>query len=311
MDDGASVSGTIESSDPFLLEEGVPVVAAAAIPVPLARALEAVFGRPPRLLRPGAEAGIPEDAVVFALDDLPGRRFVSERSKRRTHEPLVVVADAPGRAAAGRIVWLRSREVTPISVAVAVRGARIVAALERDRARLSEQVDWQRDVLDDLRRYDPITELLSREAFLDEVQRAIDLAGAFRAPSAGIGIVRFRLRGFEHLRENWPESDVEAYCAAIARRIEGTVREQDVAGRTREEEFSVLVRGEGVEEGVSRMVRACTGFPREPVILSGGRRGEVAGTLGWAIHAEVGSPDLAEDFLRAAMPRWPVRNLAA
>ncbi len=290
--------------------EGVAYVAGAEVPRGLLAPLEAAFGRPPRLLVPGRDGALPSDAVVFALDDLPGRRFLAAGRDATVGPPTVAVAAVPRPAWADRVVFLRPGEADPAAVAVAARAARIVASLERDRARLRKEASWQRAVLDDLRRVDPVTELCTREAFLDEVQRAIDLAH-HTSTADGPAVVRFQLRGALRLRDRLGSQAFDELVVQLGHRVEGAVRDQDVPARLADGELAVLVRGVDTAPATARIVRAMAGFGREPVVLGPARTVAVAGGLGWAVFEEVGSPQTAEALLRAALPRWPVRAAAA
>ena len=135
--------------------------------------------------------------------------------------------------------------------------------LETDRRKMAMQH------LTELANSDALTGLANRRLFFDCVRRALLRPGPDGRRRQGL-VLYLDLDGFKRINDALGHDAGDKFLRAIARRIAGSVREQDLVGRLGGDEFAILVEGVDDAEGVgSAMAETLLAKLREPVMVDG------------------------------------------
>ena len=142
--------------------------------------------------------------------------------------------------------------------------------------------------------YDVLTPLLNRRAFLREVQRAIAMARRYRAPAC---VIYFDLDGFKSINDRYGHAAGDAALIAVAERLLGALREEDVVGRIGGDEFAVLLQRADTEAAGHKAEALSAAIAKAPVTEPGGAAFNISATYG---VREIGGADSAEQALAEA-----------
>lgn len=135
--------------------------------------------------------------------------------------------------------------------------------LETDRRKMAMQH------LTELANSDALTGLANRRLFFDCVRRALLRPGPDGKRRQGL-VLYLDLDGFKRINDALGHDAGDKFLRAIARRIAGSVREQDLVGRLGGDEFAILVEGVDDTEAVgSAMAETLLAKLREPVVVDG------------------------------------------
>jgi diguanylate cyclase (GGDEF)-like protein len=155
----------------------------------------------------------------------------------------------------------------------------------------------RRDAVEDNLRtravFDPLTGLLNRSCFSENLERAI--ARATREESSA-AVAFIDLDGFKMVNDRFGHHAGDQILVEVARRIRGVIRTADCAGRFGGDEFVVLVEGERAD-GAFRLGERLRDALALPIVVEGQAMG-VTASVGLAMFPDHGS--IGEHLLRAA-----------
>jgi len=143
-------------------------------------------------------------------------------------------------------------------------------------------------------RHDPLTGLLNRAAFTEQV--ALSLARARRG-AGGLGLLFLDLDGFKEINDGCGHDVGDLMLQEVAHRLTQDLRETDVAGRFGGDEFLLLLEGSQQDGGCMAAAERLVSSLREPFHLCG-KKHCISVSIGVAQYPEDGSTP--EDLLRHA-----------
>ena len=203
--------------------------------------------------------------------------FAAERLERQNaqlrDENELKNAALERRALQQRIAWLAS--------ALAVLGLASIALLYR-RARLSYRALRVRHrELDFRSRRDPLTGLLNRSAFAEQVQELLAQPGAHTQSTRHQALVLADIDRFKQINDTYGHAAGDAVLRAVAGRLREALRDTDVIARWGGEEFLVLLPSvpDGTLEAVVARIMASVA---EKPIVAGKHDLAVAISAGYA-----------------------------
>ncbi len=244
------------------------------------------------------------NAIVITFGDLLGRTVLQWLEESNAIVPVIWIA--PGKNAAARSraeelgadVCLFFDHLSPAVLECAMHAAHKISRLRMKLQAASRAHEAMACNLTTFRDQDALTELATREAFLERVQRTLD---RYQATGAGApAVVYFELMDHDTLVELLGERKTELCIAALAERLEETVRPGDILARYSEHDFAALIDRDGVETAADMVARRLRRSLEEPLDLHGE-----------SIHvkvrcgAKVAEPDhqWAEELVRDARAR--------
>lgn len=145
-----------------------------------------------------------------------------------------------------------------------------------------------------LARHDPLTGLLNRAAFTEQV--ALSLARARRG-SSGLGLLFLDLDGFKEINDNCGHEVGDLMLQEVAHRLTKDLRETDIAGRFGGDEFLLLLEGSQLDGGCMVAAERLVNSLRDPFHLCG-RDHRISVSIGVAQYPDDGGTP--EDLLRHA-----------
>lgn len=264
---------------------------------------------------------------VIVLDDALRITWVSPALESMLHRPahdlvgrwlleVVAAEDAGTVTATLGVVSGASRRLLTLRLTDGSGGTRDVEAGVSDLRRHADVgavVLHCRDVTERLARerelersstVDELTGLPNRTAFVHALARAVDAVPAGTGPDSAIVVIE--IEGIDRVREQAGRGAAGAVLVELARRLRGTVREEDLVGRLGDEVFAVVASGAPAE--IDRLADRCLSVVEQPVA---GAAGVVDVTASVGVAAlEAGVPveelfdraDLAVRSARAAGP---------
>lgn len=142
--------------------------------------------------------------------------------------------------------------------------------------------------------YDPLTGLLNRACFAENLEKAV--AQASRDRTRKIGVIFLDLDGFKSVNDRFGHHVGDDLLVEVSNRIRQVVRTADCAARFGGDEFVVLVN-QGGDEGTERLAERLVDILRKPFEI---KAEEVAltGSVGYAIYPDHGRE--AGQLIRAA-----------
>ena len=138
-------------------------------------------------------------------------------------------------------------------------------------------------------RHDPLTELANRRTFTELVRRMVS-----RREGAGLGLLYLDLDDFKAVNDSLGHAAGDELLVAIADRLRGALRVQDVAARFGGDEFAVLLDGVDSEQQAREIAVRLLGVLGEPVRL-GTDTVRVTASIGLVTPS---GEDEVEDLLR-------------
>lgn len=157
-------------------------------------------------------------------------------------------------------------------------------ALSSDHAALSYQT-----------RHDALTGVASRGYFEQRLEQAVERAGA---SGDGMGLLFIDADRFKQINDQYGHEAGDRVLTALAQRLRGAVREQDLVGRLGGDEFVVLIEPLRNAAAAQRVARQITEAAALPLDIGGGVQLIPGVSVGVAVFPEQG--DSAEALLRAA-----------
>ncbi len=206
---------------------------------------------------------------------LSARRFLALGSALLVNPALVVLVGAHGARHPGPL----AAAVTVLTVLVLWRIGRLVA----DRALLQAQLVHQAT-------HDGLTGLPNRAALLDHLHREVTTSWHSRA------LLFLDLDGFKPINDTLGHAAGDELLAAVAGRLRGALREQDLPARLGGDEFAVVLDTGGDPTSAEAAARRVLAAVNAPYRLSAGTA-SVTASIGIA-HAAPARP--AEELLQRA-----------
>jgi diguanylate cyclase (GGDEF)-like protein/PAS domain S-box-containing protein len=226
-------------------------------------------------------------SVLFAADDVSAERPAADLLKASTHgsasvERWLIRKDGSCFLASGKL-----SQLTP-NVAGGPRGFVVIV----------NDVTTQHATAQELSRrarYDELTDLPNRRTFYEHVQRAI---GLLKRRSTHLFAVLFiDVDHFKEVNDEFGHGVADELLAVVARRLESSVRAEDVVARIGGDEFGVLVNGiSGVADAHDAAERIAAQM-RKPITID---RYVVGATVSIGIAIGKVRYDRPEDILRDA-----------
>jgi len=143
--------------------------------------------------------------------------------------------------------------------------------------------------------HDTLTGLPNRALVLDRAAQLI--ARVARQPGLAAGALFIDIDGFKHVNDNLGHAAGDEVLKAVARRLEGAIREQDTVGRLGGDEFVVLVESAADAAMLDRLADRLAETLREPVELEDGLK---ISAVTASIGVSIGSYATADALLRDA-----------
>ncbi len=103
--------------------------------------------------------------------------------------------------------------------------------------------------LEHLSRHDPLTGLLNRRAFDEELERML----ALRRPGTDIGVFLIDLNGFKPINDTYSHEAGDQVLLAVAQRLRGLIGETGIAARLGGDEFALAFRSIISEQAALRL----------------------------------------------------------
>ncbi|HXP96677.1 MAG TPA: GGDEF domain-containing protein [Telmatospirillum sp.] len=139
---------------------------------------------------------------------------------------------------------------------------------------------------------DPLTGLLNRTCFIENLERAIALADRNGSP---IGVIFLDLDGFKVVNDRYGHHVGDELLVEVGNRLLELTRAADSAARFGGDEFVLLVHDDA--DGVETLARRLVEAMRRPFMLRGGCV-SVTASAGYALYPEHGRQ--GKQLLRAA-----------
>ncbi|AEO49298.1 diguanylate cyclase/phosphodiesterase with PAS/PAC sensor(s) [Rhodospirillum rubrum F11] len=151
------------------------------------------------------------------------------------------------------------------------------------------------DRLTFLAQRDPLTGLINRRSFFDDLEKAVARAGRF--PAAGVAVISIDLDRFKYVNDSLGHQAGDCLLKEVAEVLFGRLRETDLLARLGGDEFAVLLHGVN-REGALHVAEALRLCLADYAFSYDGKSVEIGCSLGvatWA--ADVDDP---EDLLARA-----------
>jgi len=130
-----------------------------------------------------------------------------------------------------------------------------------------------------LAHHDPLTGLLNRTKFADQLSQSVSRLERYGAPFA---LLVLDLDQFKLINERHGHQAGDILLEQVARRIEGSVRATDLAARIGGDEFAVILPGVGVAESVAMIAGRLVTAISQPYELDG-RQLKIGVSIGVAL----------------------------
>ena len=173
----------------------------------------------------------------------------------------------------------RKRPARSASMQLAAEVERLIAELERSRARI---VDLEAKV--DI---DPLTDLLNRRGFERELKRSVAYVKRY---GVGAALIFLDLDGFKPVNDRHGHAAGDAVLKAVAAAIVGKVRASDVVARIGGDEFAVLLWNLGAAAAAAKAAALERAVYATPVRW-GASTLVVGASAGVALAAALDTPD--------------------
>ncbi len=207
----------------------------------------------------------------IVLSDHAMPRFSSERALEilahaDPSPPVIVVSGAIGEEAtvaamrAGAVDFVSKDRLVRLPAAVA--RARNEAALERERKRLEDELQFNSD-------HDPLSGLFNRRRFAIELARAV--AHAERYPDADASLLLIDLDHFKYVNDTLGHRAGDEMLEAVSQALSSRMRDTDVIARVGGDEFAVVLPHTGLE-AAQVVARSLCETASRLVIIANGRK---------------------------------------
>ena len=173
------------------------------------------------------------------------------------------------------------------------------AAALAEARRLAERLDAAHDAA----RRDAETDVLTGLANRRMLDQAI---GRIRARGSSFALLSIDLDRFKAVNDRWGHEAGDAVLRAVAARLRGAVRRDDLVLRLGGDEFALLLRGEAGEERLLGIAQGLIRNVEQPIPVPGGDRGSAFANVSASIGVVRSSPEdrrSVADLLRMADAR--------
>jgi len=130
-----------------------------------------------------------------------------------------------------------------------------------------------------LAHHDPLTGLLNRTKFVDQLSQCVSRLERYGAPFA---LLVLDLNQFKQINDRCGHQAGDSLLEQVARRIEGSVRTTDLAARIGGDEFAVILPGVGVAESVAMIAGRLISAINLPYLVDG-REMQIGTSIGIAL----------------------------
>jgi diguanylate cyclase (GGDEF)-like protein len=208
--------------------------------------------------------------------------FLIRRARSGLIRPLAAITMAMSRLAAGdrdlRIPGMeRGDEIGEMAAACEVFRLNVVAL---DKAHEATRVAEKQAHM--LARHDELTGLPNRRVFSADLQAALDQA---KKGIANCSVLLIDLDNFKKVNDLQGHQTGDTVLCEIARRLEATMRKNDMVARLGGDEFAIIAEGEAdlAEhlDGAKRLASRLLGAVRQPIVFDESRI-EIAASIGIA-----------------------------
>lgn len=158
------------------------------------------------------------------------------------------------------------------------------------------------DAIRQLAFHDPLTQLANRRLLLERMQQEIAHA---KRDKTRLALLFIDLDRFKPINDDFGHQTGDRLLQAVARRIQGCIRESDTAARIGGDEFVVLLPDHGKIEDVERVAEKIRVALQAPFLVAEETRFEISCSIGIAVfpdHAdnEVDLLNLGDDAMYSA-----------
>ncbi len=249
---------------------------------------------PEEALAEGLRSGPAPDLFLIEADlSAPGSglRLMSEvKSRANTRHCAVAILAGPGAALSGAVAFdLGASDLIAAEACaeeIALRLARLIARKrEEDRLRASVQDGLRLAVID------PLTGLFNRRY---GVAQLAAIAESGRERSRDFAVMVVDLDRFKAVNDHWGHAAGDAVLIEVARRLQHSLRTEDLLARIGGEEFLIALPDTGLEKAQSVAERLCRIVEQTPVPLPEGGRLTVTVSIGLAIATSACKAPVAE-----------------
>ncbi|MEU4237390.1 sensor domain-containing diguanylate cyclase [Actinoplanes sp. NPDC026619] len=130
--------------------------------------------------------------------------------------------------------------------------------------------------------HDSLTGLPNRSYLLERAQQAVETA----ASTAGrVALMLLDLNGFKEVNDTAGHAAGDALLQQVAKRLLGTVRDNDVVSRLGGDEFAILLTHDPDEDVAMRVATRIVDRLREPFAIDGAEV-RIGGSVGFALYPE-------------------------
>ncbi|MFN8533426.1 MAG: diguanylate cyclase [Dehalococcoidia bacterium] len=249
------------------MSDGVIVLDGARRIVDLNPAAEQILGKPPAAVLGQAASNVLGVSLETGLGE--GRRI--------TRQDLAIGTGASQRDYELRYSPLHGARNDPVGWLIVLRDV-------TDRKALEQQLRYQAF-------HDSLTGLVNRRMFLDRLDQAL---GGERPVQ--VAVLFIDLDGFKEINDRFGHAAGDELLKAVAKRLAGCTRAEDLIVRYGGDEFAVLIAPVGDEADIRRVADRALAAIGEPFAI-GGRTVQIGGSAGYAF-ADAGSR--ADDLLHRA-----------
>ncbi|MEP9375250.1 diguanylate cyclase [Aquabacter sp. CN5-332] len=161
-----------------------------------------------------------------------------------------------------------------------------------------QDVTQEKELLDRMRRlaqHDPLTGLVNRSMFEEQLLESLVRAPAARALAA---LVLIDLDGFKAINDTFGHAAGDACLKATAKRLRGAFGKSCLIGRVGGDEFAVLCRGLKNRAGIEDAVRRAVAEIRKPIAWEG-QEFDVGASVGICMPTDPGASNLTQVFADA------------
>jgi len=168
----------------------------------------------------------------------------------------------------------RHAQMRVVSTQWRTQPARLVSLRDVTRNKLHEKEAWKKA------NFDELTQLPNRALFIDRLDNAIV---ANRRSNAMLGLMSVDIDRMGGINDHFGHGAGDEVLRETARRLQACVRESDTVGRSRDDNFIVLLSNINGPEGTERVARKIADAIEQPYVLADGRELRASISIGIAL----------------------------
>ncbi|HYF26341.1 MAG TPA: EAL domain-containing protein, partial [Baekduia sp.] len=249
-------------------------------------------GDDPRVVRANGALAELLGAPAAALEGAPMLGFLDDADRRAGREALLRLRDDPGHRVRQEI---RLRDASGRTVPVLLSAAQVEGSPERVVVQLVDISDRKayEARLQRLADHDPLTGLVNRRRFEEELEREIATAARY---GTGGALLLLDLDRFKYVNDSLGHSAGDELLRRTGRMLRERLRESDVVARLGGDEFAVILPRADERSALLVAEEILDGVRREGVVEAGDVVVRVSGSLGITRYGP-GATTSAEDLL--------------